>query len=204
MIRKVENISQEQLEKIRKTIGEAFASNELFHNWGSETERRGDVLKYMSVYVDYVYGAGELYANEAMTGFIGLEDSAHAPVFPRIRMILRLFRAIPYKRIKSFLHFANQVSRSNEKYAKQRHLDALMVCVDKEYQGKGIASELISFAKKKADELGIPLLFDTDMKDYADMYQHFGCELYNTVTADNGVTRYSLCYCNDSPLDRGV
>lgn len=177
MIRKVENISQEQLEKIWKTIGEAFASNELFHNWGSETERRGDVLKYMSVYVDYVYGAGELYANEAMTGFIGLEDSAHAPVFPRIRMILRLFRAIPYKRIKSFLHFANQVSRSNEKYAKQRHLDALMVCVDKEYQGKGIASELISFAKKKADELGIPLLFDTDMKDYADMYQHFGCEL---------------------------
>ncbi len=26
------------------------------------------------------------------------------------------------------------------------------------------------------------------------MYIHFGCELYNTVTADNGVTRYSLCY----------
>ena len=36
------------------------------------------------------------------------------------------------------------------------------------------------------------------MKDYADMYQHFGCELYNTVTADNGVTRYSLCYHNDT------
>ena len=26
------------------------------------------------------------------------------------------------------------------------------------------------------------------------MYKHFGCELYNTVTADNGVTRYSLSY----------
>ena len=32
------------------------------------------------------------------------------------------------------------------------------------------------------------------MKSYSDMYIHFGCELYNTVTADNGVTRYSLCY----------
>ena len=32
------------------------------------------------------------------------------------------------------------------------------------------------------------------------MYQHFGCELYNTVMADNGVTRYSLCYSNDSSV----
>ena len=88
MIKKLDNISPEQLETIRKTIGEAFVSNELFHNWGSESERRDDVLKYMSIY-----------------------------------------------------------------------------------------------------------------KDYADMYQHFGCELYNTVTADNGVTRYSLCYNNDSSAD---
>ena len=202
MIKKVENISPEQLEMLRKTVGEAFVSNELFHNWGSEAERRGDVLNYMSVYVDYVYRAGELYANEDLTGFIGLEDSAHAPVFPRIRMILRLFAAIPYRRLKSFLHFANQISRSNERYAKQRHLDALMVCVDREHQGRGIASELIRFAQEKADELGIPLLFDTDMKDYADMYQHFGCSLYNTVTADNGVTRYSLCYSKAESQNR--
>ena len=92
------------------------------------------------------------------------------------------------------MSFAKQIGRSNEKYAKERHIDALMVCVDKEHQGQGIASELVAFAKNMADDLGVPLLFDTDMKDYADMYQHFGCELYNTVTADNGVTRYSLCY----------
>ena len=194
MIRKAENISEEQLDRIKRMIGEAFVSNDLFHNWGSETERHDDVLKYMSVYIDYVYRAGELYANEDLTGFIGLEDSAHAPVIPRIRMIMRMFRVIPYRRIKSFLSFAGQVSRSNERYAKQRHLDVLMVCVDKEHQGKGIASVLVRFAMDKACGLGIPLLFDTDMEDYADMYRHFGCELYNTLTADNGVTRYSLCY----------
>ena len=194
MIRKAESISAEQLDMIRKNIGEAFVSNELFHNWGTEAERHDDVLKYMSVYVDYVYQAGELYVNEDMTGFIGLEDSAHAPVLPRIRMIIKLLRVISYKKMKSFLHFARQISRSNERYARQRHLDALMVCVDQAHQGEGIAAALIIFAKKKADELGIPLLFDTDMKEYADMYQHFGCELYHTVTADNGVTRYSLCY----------
>ena len=194
MIRRVENLRPAQLERIKGIVGEAFVSNELFHNWGTAAERRDDVLKYMSVYVDYVYRAGELYANEELTALIGLEDSARAPVLPRIRMILRLLTGLPFQRIKSFLHFANQVSGSNARYARQRHLDALMVCVDKAHQGKGLASALICFARERADELDVPLLFDTDMKDYADMYQHLGCTLYNTVTADNGVTRYSLCY----------
>lgn len=43
MITKLENISDEQLDMIRKTVGEAFVTNELFHNWGSPDERREDV-----------------------------------------------------------------------------------------------------------------------------------------------------------------
>ena len=194
MIIKVENLTSTQLEHIRQVVGEAFVSNELFHNWGTEEERRDDVLKYMGIYVDFVYRAGELYANEDMTGFIGLEDSGHKPVWPQIQMLFRMLVKIRFSKVKSMLAFAKQISGSNERYAKQRHFDALMVCVGKEHQGKGIASELVAFAKEKADTEGIPLLFDTDMKAYAEMYRHFGCELYNTVTADNGVTRYSLCY----------
>ena len=194
MITKVEKLTSEQLEHIRQIVGEAFVSNELFHNWGTEEERRSDVLKYMGIYVDFVYQAGELYANEDMTGFIGLEDSGHKHAWPQIRMIFKMLVKIKLSKIKSLLSFVKQISGSNERYAKERHFDALMVCVDKDQQGKGIASELVRFAKEKADKAGIPLLFDTDMKAYAEMYQHFGCELYNSITADNGVTRYSLCY----------
>ena len=194
MISKVENISEEQLEKIRVLVGEAFVTNELFHNWGSVEERRDDVMQYMALYVDFVYQAGELYANEDFTGFIGLEDSGNAHKLPQIKMLFRMFAKLPFSKIKALVSFAKQIGSSNEKYAKQRHIDALMVCVDKAHQGQGIASELVAYAKNMSDELGIPLLFDTDMKAYAEMYRHFGCELYNTVTADNGVTRYSLCY----------
>lgn len=194
MIQKVEHLTPAQLEQVKSTVGEAFVSNELFHNWGTETERRDDVLKYMSIYVDYVCRAGELYANEDLTALIGLEDSAHAPVLPRIKMIGKLMTGLPFQRVKSLLRFARQVSGSNARYAKERHLDALMVCVDKAHQGKGLASELVRFAQAEADRLGVPLLFDTDVKSYAELYQHLGCSLYHTVTADNGVTRYSLSY----------
>ena len=194
MITRVNNLTDEQIDKIRKMIGEAFVSNELFHNWGTEEERREDVLKYMSLYVDYVYQAGELYSNDEMTGFIGLEDSGNKPVWPQIIMLFKMLTKIKYFRIKSLMNFVKQISKANDNYSKMRHIDALMVCVDKNCQGQGIASELIRYAQNMADETGVPLLFDTDMKPYAEMYQHFGCEMYNTVTADNGVTRYCLCY----------
>ena len=93
MISRVENITEEQLEKIRVLVGEAFVTNELFHNWGSAKERREDVMKYMALYVDYVYQAGELYANEDLSGFIGLEDSGNAKKLPQIRMLFRMFTA---------------------------------------------------------------------------------------------------------------
>lgn len=194
MISRLENLSKEQLDRIKTLIGEAFVTNELFHNWGSIEDRREDVKKYMDLYVDCVYQSGELYANENLTGFIGLEDSLKAKKLPQIKMLFKMFTSIEFSKIKAMLNFVKQISGSNSRYAKEHHLDTLMVCVDKEHQGKGIAKELVRFAKDMSDELGIPLLFDTDMKEYAGMYQHLGCELYNTVKADNGVTRYSLCY----------
>ena len=144
--------------------------------------------------MDYVYDAGELYANDEMTGFIGLEDSKKSPKIPLLKMLFKLMFSVEFSKLKSLMHFIKQISGSNAKFAKKRHLDALMVCVDKGHQGQGIATELVTFAKDKSDKLGIPLLFDTDMKEYAAMYKYFGCKLYNKVKADNGVTRYSLYY----------
>ena len=169
-------------------------TNELFHNWGTPAERHDDVLRYMEIYADYAYRTGELYANEDLTGFIGLEDSVSSPVFPRLKMIIRLFRTFGWEKVQRLLGFVRQISGSNAEYARQRHLDVLMLCVDPRQQGKGIATELVQFAKDQAQEKAIPLLVDTDMQEYADMYQHLGCTLYNTVTADNGVTRYSLVW----------
>ncbi len=194
LVTQVRNLSKSQLKQIQQTAGETFATNELFHNWGTVQERRKAVMEYMALYVECVYRSGSLYANQDLTGFIGLEDSAKAKVFPKIKMLGKMLFRIEFKKLKSLANFAKQIEKSNQKYSSQRHIDTLMVCVDKACQGKGIATELVSFAKQMSKDKNIPLLFDTDMKSYSDMYVHLGCTLYNTVTADNGVTRYSLCY----------
>ena len=69
-----------------------------------------------------------------------------------------------------------------------------MVCVDKRAQGQGRARELMEFAQSMAKEQGLPLLIGTDMKQYAEMYLHFGCRLFNKTVATNGVTRYNLIW----------
>ena len=87
-----------------------------------------------------------------------------------------------------------QIADSNRAYAAKPHIDILFVCVDKEAQGKGYAGYLVEAAKKYAEKEKVPLLFDTDMERYAQIYQHYGCELYNQTLASNGVTRYNLVW----------
>ena len=51
----VENISEEKLKEISNLIGEAFVTNELFHEFGTLEERKALVMKYMDIYVRCVY-----------------------------------------------------------------------------------------------------------------------------------------------------
>ena len=112
-------------------------------------------------------------------------------------MLIRLLKVIPFKTLKKYMSHVRQIADSNMKYATKPHIDILFVCVDKEYQGKGYARHLVEAAKKYAREESVPLLFDTDMERYAQIYQHYGCELYNQTLASNGVTRYNLVWTSD-------
>jgi hypothetical protein len=55
-----EDLTEKELERIRFVTGDAFVTNELFHEFGSIEERRPLVLKYMSAFVDFAYESGSL------------------------------------------------------------------------------------------------------------------------------------------------
>lgn len=175
-------------------VGEAFVTIELFHEFGSIEARRELVIKYMGIYTDYVYESKALYETEDNKAVVGLVHSKTAPIVPKLKMLVRLLKAIPYKTLKRYMAHIKQIVDSNKQYASKPHIDILFVCLDREYQGKGYARQLVVFAKKYADKEKVPLLFDTDMEQYSQIYQHYGCGLYNHKTASNGVTRYNLVW----------
>ena len=151
----VKNLLPEEHGKIKQLVGEAFVTNELFHNWGTLEERHDDVIKYMDYYVEYVYQSKALYSTEDKTGYIGLMDSKNAPTGPQLKMLLKMFRGFKFSKIKSLLSFIKQIENGNAKYAKSHHLDILMVCVDKGHQGKGIATSLVNFAKQSIPQFTV-------------------------------------------------
>ncbi|MBO4866958.1 MAG: GNAT family N-acetyltransferase [Ruminococcus sp.] len=189
-----EDLTEIQLRKIRYVIGDAFVSNELFHEFGSIEERRQLVLKYMAAYVDHVYETSSLYMTDDGLGYIGLQFSGDKFALSQMKMLWRIFLRLPFSKLKPMLGHIKQIADENRKYAKDPHIDMLMVAVEKRAQGKGYATKLILFAQDMAKKKGVPLLADTDMKSYAEMYQHLGFELYNTKNASNGVTRYNLVW----------
>lgn len=198
----VENISEEEQKKISFMIGEAFVSNELFHEFGTIQERRPLVLKYMDIYVQCAIDSKILYQTEDGNAFIGLQYSDEKHTMSQLKMLARLVKAIPLKTIKRFMNHIKQISDGNQKYTKDLYLEVMMVCVSKECQGKGRARELVEFAKEMALKRDVPLIFDTDMKDYAKIYEHLGCTLYNQKTASNGVTRYNLVWNAHQSMER--
>lgn len=191
---KVINVSDTELREIKQIIGEAFVTNELFHELGSIEERQELVMRYMNAYVEYVYKSGLLYRTKDKKGYIALAFTGEESKIEKIKMVIKVFRRISFKKIRKILHHLKQIADGNKRYQKQPHIDVLMVCVKKENQGEGVARKLVEYAKTKAREKEVPLLIDTDMMEYAKMYQHLGCTLYNSIKADNGVTRYNLVW----------
>lgn len=197
----LENATEQELDGIRQMVGEAFVTNELFHEFGDPQARRALVHRYMAVYTDYVYESKALYVTEDRRGVIGLMHSRRAPVLPQVKMLLRLLRVIPFRVLKRYLAHIGQIAYGNRRYASAPHVDVLFVCVDGRYRGRGYARELVAFAQDLARRENAPLLFDTDMQQYAQIYRHYGCELYHQKTADNGVTRYNLVWKPESDAE---
>lgn len=122
-----ENISKNELDGMKRMIGEAFVSNELFHEFGDINTRRELVLKYMDIYLDYVYELGALYATDDRNGAVGFISSKNAPVFAQIKMLARLILAIPFKTLKM------SVSTRNT-----REKDMLICCLIQIWKDVGI------------------------------------------------------------------
>lgn len=193
-VKLLKDASKSELAEIKKMVGEAFVTNELFHEFGDIEDRRELVMQYMDIYTDYVYESKALYVTEDHKGVVGFVHSKKAPIYPQMKMLFRLLKVIPFKILKKYMSHIRQISDSNKQYATKPHIDILFVCVEKEYQGRGYARYLVEAAKEYAKSEKVPLLFDTDMEQYARIYQHYGCELYNQTLASNGVTRYNLVW----------
>ncbi len=113
-IKLLKDVSKSELAEIKKMVGEEFITNELFHEFGNIEDRRELVMKYMDIYTDYVYESKALYVTEDYKGVVGFIHSKKAPVYPQMKMLIRLLKVIPFKTLKKFMSHIRQISDSKK------------------------------------------------------------------------------------------
>ena len=85
---------------------------------------------------------------------------------------------------------------------KKPYLYVGLVCVREAYQGQGYMRQVMEMAFAKGNELGVPVILDTDARSKCEKYRHLGMELASVRRfGDNGVL-YDLIKYPDSVKNR--
>ena len=168
-------------------IGHAFG----YYDYGTEHglidafPSRDAAAAFICGYVRMALRAGMLYT----TG----EDGEGYIAFKRPDERLRLRAALPMAkaffgamRLKDLIRFARIMTKGGPGLDKQMdrkkqpYLFVGLVCVREEYQGRGYMRRVMEMAFAEGDQLGVPVILETDAKSKCDKYIHLGMELAGT------------------------
>ena len=168
-------------------IGHAFG----YYDYGTEHglidafPSRDAAAVFICGYVRMALRAGMLYT----TG----EDGEDYIAFKRPGERLRLRAALPMAkaffgamRLKDLIRFARIMTKGGPGLDKQMdrkkqpYLFVGLVCVREEYQGRGYMRRVMEMAFAEGDQLGVPVILETDAKSKCDKYIHLGMELAGT------------------------
>lgn len=191
-LKKIENKSKEEIAKIGRKIGEAFA----VEKGGIVTMlTREQAVKAFEIMIECYYRAGVLYTtSEKGEGYLAYWRKREKPAMgPVLRMIKRFLCELPPK---AWIAVAES---GGEQYAKifrkePDYIVVSMVVVLREFQGKGFMHRVLEQPFAEAASKGIPCVLDTDTSLKVKKYIRCGMELCGEKKIKNGISLYTMVY----------
>lgn len=196
-------------ESMIQDIGHAFG----YYDYGAERglitafPSRDAAAAFICGYVRMALQSGILYTTgENKEGFLAyLLPSQKIPLKAGLPLAKGLLGAM---KPKELVRFAGVMSNGDSGLRKQLdkekkpYLYVGLVCVREQYQGKGYMRQIMEMAFAKGNELGVPVILDTDARSKCEKYRHLGMELAGVRRfGDNGVL-YDLIKYPDSVKNR--
>ncbi len=143
---------------------------------------RGRILRYLEMSIRTALESGWIYSvgenNEAYV-VISHSDS-RPPLHIRLSFPFRAMKAVGVRS----LYDLSQLLKNGEssladimKKKGEKFLSVEMLCVRKEYQGKGYMRKAVEEILMLADAERLPVILETDETLKADKYRHLGMEL---------------------------
>ena len=191
-MRKVEDKSKEEIVKIGRKIGEAFAAEKA----GIVTLLTEEqTVKAFEIMTDYFYRAGVLYStSETGEGYLAYWEKKTKPaVCPALHMVKRFLCELPLKASLAVMQ------SGGEQYAKifkkeQNYIAVSMVVVLREFQGKGFMHRVLEQPFAEAEKKNIPCVLDTDTPLKVRKYICCGMKLCGEKKLKHGISLYTMAY----------
>lgn len=184
MALQVKDLSNEQIDKICRAIGDSFFD----HDYGDKEKGlakyiadREMMFRYMRAIFAAGVKSGTVYATSNQgEGYIMLSGTKweKTKIGPALVMLKDIIKALGG--FQNAVQFFREIKAGglpiDDKLKKEKKdfLKVEMLVVLKEYQGQGYMRKLLEFAFEKADTYGVPCVLDTDAKNKLDKYCHLG------------------------------
>ena len=180
-MQKINALSEDEITR----MAEAFA----YYDYGEEEDGmvcyypgfpdRTRLMRYLKAIIRPALKSGAVYAtSEKHEGIVIVTDTTRPPKTKYVLcMMLGLLRALGIKGFSSVMKRFQAGGESLErKYrnAKKDFVQVELLCIQKEFQGKGFMRQLLSQVYGIADAKKLPVIITTDAKLKKDKYVHLG------------------------------
>ena len=203
---KVTDLSEEEIERICREIGDSFYDHKCGVKKDGTTEygmrnlinSREKMYRHMKACFVAGYESGCLYStSERGEGYIIVTYKGHDISFKSgIKMIRAIVKNLGgiRKEIKFLKRISGGGATYEEELKKKKipYVNLGMLVVLKEYQGQGYMRKVMEMAFAEGNRLQIPVILDTDAKSKCNKYMHLGMELAGTRDLGQAGKLYDL------------
>lgn len=158
---------------------------------------REKVLRYLEMSIQTALESGRIYSvgdNREAYVAISFSDS-HPPLHIMLSFPFRAMKAVGIKSLHELSRFLKRGGSSlavRMRENGERFMCVEMLCVRKEYQGKGYMRKAMEEVFILADENGLPVILETDESLKADKYRHIGMRLESVRRFSPEIALYEM------------
>ena len=190
---KIENKSPEEIAKIGREIGKAFAAEK---DGIVKLLTEEQTIKAFEIMTECFYRMGILYStSEIGEGYLAYWEKKTKPksISEYLHMIERFLCELPPKAVMSVAKSGG--AQYAKIFKKEKNFIAVeMVVVLREFQGKGIMHKVLELPFTEARVKNIPCVLDTDTPLKAKKYIKCGMKMCGKKRLKGGCSLYTMVY----------
>lgn len=179
-------ISKKKLKEVSKVLGDAFSKDPLMEAWNLKGE---EINTCYEMFIRYSLRYGSVYAtSENLEGIMAILPSKYGimTAWPMIRSGA-IFPAVKIRKkfTKEMLETLKVLDEEKKNFDIHPHIYLAVLGVSQKNQRKGFGGKMLRALIEMAEDIGLPIYFETQTEGNVHFYKKFGFEVMKEIKLPN-------------------